>query len=78
MGMAGKNNITIKIFVGMIAGFILGVILRNILPGSEFIERYFTEGLFFIVGSIFISSLQMLVVPLVFVSLVCGITCKQL
>lgn len=59
----------------MATGIIFGLLLRNLLPGSTFVEEYITEGLFNVIGSIFISSLQMLVVPLVFISLVCG-TCS--
>ncbi|MGI9285773.1 MAG: dicarboxylate/amino acid:cation symporter, partial [Pseudomonadales bacterium] len=37
-----------------------------------FIDTYLIQGLFHVVGVIFIASLKVLVVPLVFVSLVCG------
>ncbi|WP_394202248.1 dicarboxylate/amino acid:cation symporter [Shewanella waksmanii] len=70
-----KLGLTGKILIGMAAGIIFGLLLRNLFPGSTFVEEYITEGLFNVIGSIFISSLQMLVVPLVFISLVCG-TCS--
>lgn len=70
-----KLGLTGKILIGMATGIIFGLLLRNLLPGSTFVEEYITEGLFNVIGSIFISSLQMLVVPLVFISLVCG-TCS--
>lgn len=41
-------------------------------PYFIFVEDYITEGFLNVVGTIFISSLKMLVVPLVFISLVCG------
>ena len=44
----------------------------NLLGNEGLVRIYLTEGLFDIVGQIFINSLQLLVVPLVFVSLVCG------
>ena len=37
-----------------------------------FIDQYLVGGLFDVIGRIFVASLKMLVVPLVFVSLVCG------
>ncbi|MCL1142937.1 dicarboxylate/amino acid:cation symporter [Shewanella gaetbuli] len=54
------------------AGILVGLLLRNLFPESLFVKDYLTEGLFNVIGAIFISSLKMLVVPLVFVSLVCG------
>ncbi|QYJ92298.1 dicarboxylate/amino acid:cation symporter [Shewanella spartinae] len=77
--MAGTQNkklgLTGKILIGMAGGILIGLLLRSFFPGSEFIEEYITNGLLNVIGSIFISSLQMLVVPLVFISLVCG-TCS--
>ncbi|MCL2914352.1 dicarboxylate/amino acid:cation symporter [Shewanella corallii] len=70
-----KFGLTSKILIGMGAGILLGLILRNLFPGNEFVQDYITEGVLHIVGTIFIASLKMLVVPLVFVSLVCG-TCS--
>jgi Na+/H+-dicarboxylate symporter len=42
------------------------------LDANSFIETYLVGGLFYIGGQVFIASLKLLVVPLVFVSLVCG------
>ncbi|ABV86857.1 dicarboxylate/amino acid:cation symporter [Shewanella pealeana] len=70
-----KLGLTSKIIIGMFTGIILGLLLRNLFPESDFIKEYITEGVLNVIGTIFISSLKMLVVPLVFVSLVCG-TCS--
>lgn len=70
-----KFGLTSKILAGMAGGIILGLLLRNLFPASEFIQEYITEGVLHVIGTIFIASLKMLVVPLVFVSLVCG-TCS--
>ncbi|WP_254693756.1 dicarboxylate/amino acid:cation symporter [Shewanella sp. MEBiC00475] len=56
----------------MAAGIVLGLLLRNVFPDSQFIKEYITDGFLHVIGTIFISSLKMLVVPLVFISLVCG------
>ncbi|MGB6137595.1 MAG: dicarboxylate/amino acid:cation symporter, partial [Shewanella sp.] len=53
-------------------GIVFGLMLRNMLPDSQFIQEYITDGFLHVIGTIFISSLKMLVVPLVFISLVCG------
>ncbi|WP_297822116.1 cation:dicarboxylase symporter family transporter [uncultured Paraglaciecola sp.] len=78
-----KLGLTARIFIGMIAGIIIGALLQWLFDDSgDFsfsvlgmhVSTYglLVEGIFNIVGSIFIASLKMLVVPLVFVSLVCG------
>jgi len=64
-------SLTVRIMVGMIAGFVLGGLL-NVIPVGQFVQIVLIDGLFFVIGQIFLASLKMLVVPLVFVSLVCG------
>lgn len=71
--MASSNKLTLsaKIFIAMILGAIAGLIL-NFAGNPEWSQIWLIEGVFKVVGQIFISLLKMLVVPLVFVSLVCG------
>lgn len=69
---AHKTKLTIRIVLGMIAGILVGVLLRQLFADSAFVNDYLINGVFSIVGQIFVTSLKMLVVPLVFVSLVCG------
>ncbi|WP_299789697.1 dicarboxylate/amino acid:cation symporter [uncultured Shewanella sp.] len=72
---ARKLGLTGKILIGMGAGILFGLLLRNLFPESTFIENYVTEGFLNVIGTIFVSGLKMIVVPLVFISLVCG-TCS--
>lgn len=67
-----KRSLTSKILFGMFAGILCGFLIRTFLSGNEFIDGYIVNGLFDVGGKIFIASLKMLVIPLVFVSLVCG------
>ncbi|TKB53970.1 dicarboxylate/amino acid:cation symporter [Ferrimonas aestuarii] len=67
-----KMGLTAKILIGMVGGIFIGGLLRVLFPESELAQTYLVDGLFGVVGNIFVSSLKMLVVPLVFVSLVCG------
>ncbi|HIG42164.1 MAG: dicarboxylate/amino acid:cation symporter [bacterium] len=83
-----QTNLTRNILIGMVLGIVLGSAAYDgdsILPGvlgeiagwtglseDNFLRVYLIEGLFDIGGKIFIISLKLLVVPLVFVSLVCG------
>ncbi len=70
-----KLSLTSRIVIGMVAGIILGTIIRYVAGDNAWVSLYLTNGLFDVVGQIFITSLKMLVVPLVFVSLVVG-TCS--
>ncbi|MFT5837673.1 MAG: Na+/H+-dicarboxylate symporter [Flavobacteriales bacterium] len=78
-----KFGLTARIFIGMLAGIVIGALLQWLFDDSgDFSFSVFglhvstyallVDGIFNVVGSIFIASLKMLVVPLVFVSLVCG------
>ena len=72
-------SLTQRILIAMLAGLVLGGVF-NILLGLDslpaalrsFIEQGLVMGLFDTAGQIFVRSLRLLVVPLVFVSLVLG------
>ncbi|PCK31848.1 dicarboxylate/amino acid:cation symporter [Pseudoalteromonas piscicida] len=81
-----KMGLTARIMIGMVLGVALGFVFQAILGDNKEIliplglfdlpvKGFFVDGLFHIGGQIFIASLKMLVVPLVFISLVCG-TCS--
>ena len=66
-------SLTAKILTGMVVGLLTGLLFQWLsLPPENFLRIYLVDGLFDAVGQIFIVSLKMLVVPLVFVSLTCG------
>jgi len=66
-------TITTKILIWMTAGLILGSLINAFASDVAFIRDYFVNGLFHVVGTMFITSLKMLVVPLVTFSLICGV-----
>ena len=66
------KNLTRNILIAMIVGAFVGLILANIDAG--FLQPIFIDGIFKVGGDIFIRSLKMLVVPLVFFSLIEGVT----
>ncbi|NRA62207.1 MAG: dicarboxylate/amino acid:cation symporter [Psychrobium sp.] len=68
-------SLTMRIVIGMFTGILIGAIIQNLLADSVFVQEYIVEGIFLVGGKIFVNSLKMLVVPLVFVSLICG-TCS--
>ncbi|MDD3221804.1 MAG: dicarboxylate/amino acid:cation symporter [Clostridia bacterium] len=67
-----KLGLTSKIFIALIAGAILGVVLHYWVPASYVRDTVFINGIFYVIGNGFLRLMQMLVVPLVFTSLVCG------
>ena len=68
-----RSKLTRNILIAMVAGFLIGSLLHFMaFDSSSLIETYLVGGLFYIGGQVFIASLKLLVVPLVFVSLVCG------
>jgi Na+/H+-dicarboxylate symporter len=70
-----KNlSFTQKMLFSMLFGALLGIILNNIDIYHSIINQYLSNGLFDVIGKLFVSSLKMLVVPLVFCSIVVGIT----
>ncbi len=69
---SGKMSLTVKVMIGMIAGLILGVIFNMI--DSDFINTHIVGGFFGMIGKMFVNALKMLVVPLVFFSLINGVT----
>ena len=61
-----------RIIIAMVIGAALGILINSFFMDMGFVRDWLVGGLFDMTGRIFISSLQMLVVPLVLVSLVCG------
>ena len=75
MSDQSKQSLTKKVLIGMFLGSIVGLTI-NILDlnsANSFVNTYIVDGLFFVIGKMFINALKMLVVPLVFFSLICGV-----
>ena len=68
-------SLTLKVVIGMVAGIIIGLAinLANLNTAGGLINEYIVNGLFLVVGKMFIASLKMLVVPLVLFSLITGV-----
>ncbi|WP_435249474.1 dicarboxylate/amino acid:cation symporter [Vibrio sp. nBUS_14] len=65
-------SLTGRVILGMVVGILTGFAIQSLFSDSGFVNNYIVNGLFEVGGQIFVASLKMLVVPLVFVSLVCG------
>ncbi len=68
-----SHSLTRRIVIAMLAGMALGVAI-NQLGTPSWIQTFVLDGLLSVVGTLFVSALKMMVVPLVFVSLVVGVT----
>ena len=67
----GRYGLTARILIGMGVGLLVGLVLNAVGTDAAIVE-FLVDGLFHIGGAVFLASLKLLVVPLVFVSLVCG------
>ena len=75
-----RRSLTARIVIGMGAGIGFGIflnlLLTNVLTPEgdlfRWIQGLLVDGVFYVGGAVFMASLKLLVVPLVFVSLVCG------
>ncbi|ANP78170.1 dicarboxylate/amino acid:cation symporter [Vibrio sp. 10N.222.51.C8] len=65
-------SLTGRVILGMVVGILTGFAIQSLFADNGFVNNYIVNGLFEVGGQIFVASLKMLVVPLVFVSLVCG------
>lgn len=70
-GQAETSALTRRILIGLVAGMVLGVIL-NLVAAESAVTDFLVNGVFYVVGQIFLASLKLIVVPLVLVSLACG------
>jgi Na+/H+-dicarboxylate symporter len=69
-----KMSLTAKVLIGMGLGIIVGLVmnLSGMAAEDSFLGSKIIE-FFAVVGKLFVNSLKMLVVPLVFFSLICGV-----
>jgi len=78
-----KDTLTVRIFVGLILGFGCGLLMYYVpplLPGTavaDWVREYLIDGVFLVFGKIFVNLLKLMIVPLVLVSLICGVTASE-
>jgi Na+/H+-dicarboxylate symporter len=66
-----KINLTTKILLALVLGAITGILVFK-LPNGVFKDTILINGIFELVGQLFLRGIMMLVVPLVFISLING------
>ena len=70
--MKKKMGLSTQIFAALLIGALIGVLIHYAMPSGTIKDKVLVEGVLYVVGQGFIRLMQMLVVPLVFCSLVCG------
>lgn len=68
----GKLGLSGRIFIALLGGALLGMLLHYMVPAGSVRDDVIIGGILYVIGQGFIRLMQMLVVPLVFISLVCG------
>ncbi|MDC3091723.1 dicarboxylate/amino acid:cation symporter [Rickettsiales bacterium] len=68
-----NNNLTRNIFFGFLLGIIFGIILNFLKDSFPIISEFLIQDILKVGGEIFLKILKMLVVPIVFCSLICGV-----
>lgn len=67
-----KIGLTTRIFISLLLGAVLGIVLHYCVLPNNAVQNILVDGVFYVVGQGFLRLMQMLVVPLVLCSLVCG------
>lgn len=67
-----KIGLTTKIFIALLLGAVVGALLHAFAADIPAVQNILVGSVFCVIGQGFIRLMQMLVVPLVFCSLVCG------
>ncbi len=75
MATENKMSLTVKVLLGMGLGIAAGLAINllELNTAGSFVNVYIIDGLFHVVGKMFVNALKMLVVPLVIFSLICGV-----
>lgn len=78
-----KDTLTVRIFLGLLLGFGAGLVMYYLslnFPDttlSGVIDEYLINGVFLVTGKIFVNLLKLMIVPLVLVSLICGVIASE-
>lgn len=67
-----RLGLTSRILLALVLGLAVGVVFHYLVPAGPVRDEVFVGGIFYLIGQGFIRLMQMLVVPLVFCSIVCG------
>lgn len=67
-----KQSLSAQVLTGLVLGLLIGSVIQYLMPANSLVSSYTlaaSEGL----GTMFVSMIKLIVVPLVFISITCGI-----
>lgn len=67
-----KIGLSTKIFIALLLGAVFGFFINLVLPSGVLKDDILINGILYVIGNGFIRLMQMLVIPLVMCSLICG------
>jgi len=67
------HKLSTHILIALVLGLFTGLVINLLLGDVGWIQKYVVDGVFEVVGEMFVSFLSMLIVPIVFVSLISGV-----
>ncbi len=67
------HKLSTQILLALVLGLITGLVINLFLGEVGWIQKWLVDGLFEVVGEMFVRFLSMLIVPIVFVSLISGV-----
>jgi Na+/H+-dicarboxylate symporter len=73
-GRFDHHKLSGRILFALGLGLIFGLVLNATIADQAWVQTWLLNGLFRVVGEAFVRFLSMLIVPIVFVSLVCGVS----
>lgn len=68
------HKLSTRILLGLVLGLVVGALINIFLGQVAWVQNWIVGGLFDVVGDMFVRFLSMLIVPIVFVSLVSGVS----
>lgn len=71
--ITNNKNLTRNIFFGFILGILVGIIFNLLKDSFPLISEFLIKDILKVGGEVFLKILKMLVVPIVFCSLICGV-----
>ena len=65
-------GLSTRIFIALLLGAVFGLLINFFLPTGVLKDTILIDGVLYLIGNGFIRLMQMLVIPLVICSLICG------
>ena len=65
-----RNNLASRVLLSLIGGLVIGGLIQSFAAPAGFLQTYFVENTLGTAGSLFVSMIKLVVVPLIFISIV--------